>query len=255
MTKTNACNRDRFRALFAVEKPILGMLHLKGESDGDVFERAKREIDKLREGGVDAVVVENYYGTPDQVAAVLAYLQSANAGVVYGVNLLDDDQKGFAYAAQYGASFLQLDSVAGHVPPDDDQRFADTLAGWRASTDAVLLGGVRFKYQPVLSGRSQEEDLHLGMQRCDAIVVTGEGTGKETPLSKIRAFRDTIGGFPLIVGAGTTPESCASQLAIADGAIVGSYFKQDHVAEGELDPTNIRVFMEAVKRVRESEGR
>ena len=32
------------------------------------------------------------------------------------------------------------------------------------------MGGVRFKYQPVNSGRSTEEDLKICMNRCDAIL-------------------------------------------------------------------------------------
>lgn len=241
---------EAFRTAFSVDKPILGMLHLMGDSDRDVFDRAKREIDLLFENGVDAVVVENYFGTPDQMAQVLAYLQAQRPIPIYGVNVLDDDEKGFAYAARYGASFLQLDSVAGHLPPDEDARFAETLAAWRASTSAVLLGGVRFKYQPVLSGRSVEEDLRLGMERCDAIVVTGEGTGMDTPIEKIEAFRVVIGDFPLIVGAGTTPASCAEQLAIADGAIVGSYFKRAHQAKDEIEASHVRAYMEVARQVR-----
>ena len=52
----------------------------------------------------------------------------------------------------------------------------------------MLLGGVRFKYQPVHSGRTLEEDLRIGMERCDAIVCTGEGTGIPTPLGKVEEF-------------------------------------------------------------------
>ena len=116
-----------------------------------------------------------------------------------------------------------------------------------------LLGGVRFKYQPVRSGRSVEQDLMLGKQRCDAVVVTGAGTGINTELEKIRLFREVLGDFPLIVGAGMTEENFREQLSIADGAIIGSWFKRDGITEAPVDPERVRRFMEIVREMRKTE--
>ena len=113
-----------------------------------------------------------------------------------------------------------------------------------------VLGGVRFKYQPVLSGRSVEEDLRLGMERCDAIVVTGAGTGINTELDKIKAFRQVTGSFPLVVGAGLTAETVREQLTYADGAIVGSWFKEEGKAVNPLDPQRVERFMGEVRALR-----
>lgn len=113
-------------------------------------------------------------------------------------------------------------------------------------TNALVLGGVRFKYQPYCSGRSLEEDLNIGMTRCDAIVVTGAGTGMETSMDKIIQFRQIIGDFPLVIGAGMTPENCAERMRVADGAIVGSYFKDTYTDIGEVDASHVRTFMEAI---------
>lgn len=74
------------------------------------------------------------------------------------------------------------------------------------------------------------------MSRCDAIAVTGEGTGKTTPMEKIRQFRNIMGDFPLVVGAGMTPDTCAEQFSVADAAIVGSYFKQGYLDDGYVEP-------------------
>jgi predicted TIM-barrel enzyme len=113
-----------------------------------------------------------------------------------------------------------------------------------------LLGGVRFKYQPVLSPRSVEEDLQVGMERCDAIVVTGKGTGLPTELDKIKYFREIINDFPLIVGAGLNLDNCIEQLSIADGGIVGSYLKEGHIDSGYVSPIYVNVFAEKVKSLR-----
>ena len=93
--------------------------------------------------------------------------------------------------------------------------------------------------------------MELALKRCDAIVVTGAGTGLDTGLEKIRTFGRLIAGrAPLIVGAGLTAETAATQLALADGAIVGSYFKEGHNAENELCPAHVADFMAAVRQAR-----
>jgi uncharacterized protein len=145
---------------------------------------------------------------------------------------------------------MQVDSVAGHLTPELDQAFAAMVEGYRALGKVLVLGGVRFKYQPVLSGRSLEADLRLGMVRCDAIVVTGEGTGMETSLEKVQQFRKVLGDFPLIVGAGMSLENCAQQLTLTDGAIVGSFFKDTYRDTGDVKAQHVRWLMGAVQTLR-----
>lgn len=239
---------NKVQALFGDKKFILAMLHLKGSSDSEVLERAKREIEIYRANRVDAVVVENYFGSPAQVESVLHYLDSQNINIIYGINLLDDDQKGFELAKKYHARFIQLDSVAGHLTPEDDSAFEQFIAQQRLESDIAVFGGVRFKYQPYKSGRSLEEDLTLGMQRCDAIVVTGDATGEETSVNKIREFKAIIGDFPLIIGAGITVDNCQQQLALASGAVVGSYFKDTFKDTGNVCAEHVIQLMTEVKQ-------
>jgi len=195
--------------------------------------------------GVEAVMVENYFGSADDCERVLAWLQEAQLPLRYGVNILGDFERAFRLSARYGASFVQMDSVCGHLRPEQEKKYLlDRLAEARAMADVVLLGGVRFKYQSVRSGRPLEEDLRLGMERCDAIVVTGEGTGMATPQEKIAEFRSILGDFPLIVGAGVTIDTVGESLRMGDGVIVGSYFKKDHRDIGDVEPAYVQAFMD-----------
>lgn len=245
-------NPAGFLSTLGHANPVLAMLHLKGTSPADRLDRARREIDTLWEGGVDAVIVENYFGDGDDVVAVCDYLRADARDVVFGVNVLEDDWRAFSIANEFGARFIQLDSVAGHLPEEQDRDFAARLAEERSATGAYVLGGVRFKYHPHLSGRSVEEDLRLGIERCDSIVVTGQGTGQVTPLSKLERFRSIVGPTtPLIVGAGVTPQNCARQLAVADAAIVGSSLKDTLTAEGDVDEDRVRELVRAVRALRE----
>lgn len=229
--------------VFGVGKPIIGMLHLSGYGRDEVMEIARREIKILYSSDVDAILVENYYGNHADVENALQYLQENYSNRVYGVNVLDDPDVAFDLARKYGARFVQIDSVCGHALPQHDAELAKYLDHLRGDRDIFLLGGVRFKYTQHLSGRSLEEDLKLGMERCDAIVVTGAGTGISTDLEKIKTFRAILGDFPLIVGAGMTAETAQEQLAYSDGAIVGSYFKEFGEAEYPVDEERVKEFI------------
>lgn len=239
-----------FLSLFRQPKPILGMLHLKGDSDADVKERLKREVDLYVSGGLDAIIVENYFGRYHHMEQALEYVRQQNLEIPYGVNCLNVDIMGVELAQRYQAAFVQLDSVIGHVRPRDEETIEAFLDICRKKYNVMVLGGVRFKYQPVLSENPLEVDLKLAKHRCDAVCVTGDATGQETSLDKIRTFRSALGDFPLIVGAGVTPENMKDQFMYADGAIVGSYFKHNYKDHGEVSGEHVKAIVDSVKRIR-----
>lgn len=238
-------------SLFQKKKPIIGMIHLKGNNEKEIFEQAKKEIDIMITNGIDGLMLENYYGNYYNLEQILDYVSKEKLGVPYGVNCLNVDALGFELATNYHTQYLQLDSVVGHVKPRDEASLDAFFKMYRAKCPAYLIGGVRFKYQPVLSAHSVEEDLRIGMTRCDAIAVTQDATGQETSMEKIKQFRNTIGSFPLVIAAGMTLENAKMQLAIGDMAIIGSYFKDNYKDHGDVSAEHVRNFMEVVDRVRE----
>lgn len=244
-----------FLELFPVKKPVIGMLHGRGEGDARILDIAKQELEMFQAGGIDGVIVENYFCSPKQAEMMLDWTAKNHGNLVYGVNLLRDNALNFSLAAAYGCAFMQIDSVCGHVPPEEDKALKEFLRRGREHSGALLIGGVRFKYQPYRSGRSLEEDLRLGMERCDALAVTGDFTGEETDFSKIQTFRTILGDFPLVVAAGLTAAGVERQLAVSDACITGSYFKRNHDAKEEMDAANIAEFMRAVRSLREKEAR
>ena len=219
----------KFETLFKGNKPLIGMIHTGCMQGEDMLDTAKREIEIYLKYGL-CPLVENYFGTSADCEKVLVWLQEYHPKAVYGVNILGDAEEAFLLARAYGAKFIQIDSVCGHLDPERDGEYAEKLKAMRKKTDVVLLGGVRFKYQPIRSGRSIKEDLLLGMERCDAIVCTGEGTGIPTPIGKVREFKSMLKDFPVIVGAGVTIDSAGETYSVADGVIVGSWVKDNHDA-------------------------
>lgn len=228
------------------KKPIIGMLHLKGETDEEVLELAKQEIDTYYKSGIDAIIVENYFGTYHHMVKVLEYLhKNYKDRLVYGVNCLYQNTMTFELAIKYEAAFVQIDAISGHVKPREDISYHEFIKLYRTRYNGLILGGVRFKHCPYESGRSLEEDLKIALTRCDAIAVSQDETGQETSMEKISKFREIIGDFPLIVGAGMTAENCKKQLEVADGGIIGSYFKDTYEAHGIVDPTHVKAVLDA----------
>ena len=237
-----------FADVFQKSKPVIGMLHLGGETPSEVVDIAKREAEIMYEAGVAAVLVENYFGDRIDVENTLKMLQKEFSGCVYGVNILGSFTKSYDLALAYGAKFMQVDSICGHLPPEEEPAFVQMIEENRKKGELFVLGGVRFKYQPVLSRRPLPRDLEHGRRLCDAIVVTGDATGMDTGMGKISEFRRLLGDFPLIVGAGLTAETCVEQLSVADGGIVGTYFKENGVTKRPMDPVRVNEFMETVRK-------
>jgi predicted TIM-barrel enzyme len=242
---------NRFGETFITPKPVLGMLHLAGDGRDAKLAQAEEEARILTGEGIDGLVIENYFGDAEDVERALERICRLDLGTKIGVNVLRDDASAFALAGRYPVDFIQVDSVAGHLPPEADAPFAAELARQRAAVRASLLGGVRFKYKPVLSGRPEKEDVRIGAARCDALVVTSDATGQPTDMDKVARFRAaTDGTAPLLIGAGLTEANAREQLGLADGAIVGSWFKHDHRDSGRVDAAHVAGLMRVVRLVR-----
>lgn len=228
-------------------KPIIGMIHLAGNDSA--VARALTEVELYAYLGLAGCIVENYHGGIDDVEAVLKALQNNRPeNFEIGINILPNEYKeAFELADRYNASFIQLDAVAGKYLGhkfDNDE--------YQTSRDSYpniqVLGGVWPKYYTPVKGSDLVIDVMKGKYSCDAVVCTGSGTGKETPIDKLQSFKKILINKPLIVGAGVTKDNVLAQLSIADGAIVGSAFKPGGVTSARIDVGLIQDFMEVVKQ-------
>ena len=231
-------------------KPIIAMLHLKGNSDEEIMERIMKETEIYFRNGIDAVLVENYFGNIKNCIQALEYLHKNMPDKMFGVNILGDYKKAFELAGKYDADFIQIDSVCGHLTPEQDSPYADELMTLMEDRTFQVLGGLRFKYQPIRSGRTLEKDAELARQRCDALVTTGEGTGKNCPTEKLFEFRKVLKDFPLIVGAGVTAGNVCEKLEYVDGVIIGSWLKEGHNDYGDVCEEYVKEFMDKVVECR-----
>lgn len=229
------------------ETPVIGMIHLAGDNP---VERALQELSIFEDEGVNGAIIENYHGSVTDVVRALEAASELKSKVILGVNILPNEfRHAFALAKEYGAAFIQLDYVAGEYK-EGILNFESYEKTRKTFPEILVLGGVWPKYYHPVQGSDLEADLKAGMRHADAIVVTGEGTGKETPIEKIQSFRNILGNYPLVVGAGITPENAYEQLLLVDGAIVGSSLKAGNDTQNPVDRAKVRELMDAVDETR-----
>ncbi len=70
----------------------------------------------------------------------------------------------------------------------------------------------------------------------DALCVSGLTAGAETDTQVLYRVKQAVGDTPVFVNTGVNPANVREQLAIADGAVVGTYFKVDGVFENPSRP-------------------
>lgn len=217
-------------------KSIFGMIHLYGINP---IERALEEIQIYQDEGVQGVIIENYHGSTGDVIDVLDSLKDTKIEI--GINILPNEYElAFELADKYG-SFIQMDYISGRYEKNTYLDIDHYMYYRNKYPTVSVLGGVWPKYYVPVKGSNLKEDLVKAKMLCDAIVVTGSGTGMETPIDKIKTFREIIGDFPLIIGAGVTSDNI-NQLEIANGAIIGSYFKNGNTTS-KVDRKLVRDFM------------
>ncbi len=236
--------RDRFAEVFGTEKPIIAMLHVWDEAPERQIDNTLRDLETLHPL-VDGLLVENYgWGYANNNRATQRAIDTIrlvsrrvvdNADIPVGVNLLPNDYEASLYAAQEtGARFIQMDHLVGDYTHCDSVDPQNLLIARLRHPEVVILGGIHPKYYELKEPEPKITDsARVASERGDGIVVTGAATGSETDFEELEEVRAVLNKTPLVIGSGLNVDNASKQLAIADGAIVGSAFKLLGVRPGE----------------------
>lgn len=263
------------RDLFGVEKSIIAMCHLRalpGDPEysaekglGWVIETARHELDALQSGGVDAVMFSNEFSRPYQtnVAPITVATMAAIIGelkpsirVPFGVNVLWDPVATIDLAVATGAQFVR--EIFTGV-------YASDFGLWNTSCgDSVRhlhnIGGssvkLIFNVVPEAASYMAQRDPGSIAQttvfnaKPDALCVSGAIAGAETSADVLKCVKAAVPHTTVFANTGVTTGNIMEQLAIADGAIVGTAFKRDGDTWNEVDPRRVKEFMDVVKAIR-----
>lgn len=227
-------------------KEILGMIHLAGPS---AIDKALEEIDIYERQGLYGVIIENYHGSINDVIYTLKALPETKLKI--GINILPNQiTEAFNIANDFNVDFIQFDFISGVYEPNIRLDIAEFTNCMIQSPNVFIMGGVWPKYYHPINGSKLLDDLNEAEMIGDGIVVTGEGTGMETSLDKIKIFRGFLDNKksekPLIIGAGLTKDNVKEQMKFGDGAIVGSAFKPYGQTHKMVDEELVKKFMDNV---------
>lgn len=261
--------------VFGVKKPVVAMLHLMalpGDPGYDtaggmkaIISRARAELEALQAGGVDSVMFSNEFSLPylTKTEPITAVSMARIIGELYdeisvpfGVNVLWDGIASIDLAHATGASFVREIFTGVYA---SDFGLWDTNVG-QAARHRARLGAQKVK---LLFNIVPESATYLAKRDIveltkttvfatlpDALCVSGLTAGAATDTEILTLVKGAAGAVPVFVNTGVRAENAGDQLSVADGAVVGTYFKKDGVFENAADQRRVEELMGVVKKMR-----
>ncbi|MBX9687693.1 MAG: BtpA/SgcQ family protein [Candidatus Obscuribacterales bacterium] len=264
--------------IFSTKKPVIGVIHLlalpgSARFDGQLdmtLARAEQEAAALASGGVDGIIIENFFDTPftksrvDTATACAMTLAAqkvkAISALPLGINVLRNDAKtALAVASVVGAQFIRVNVLTGAMLCDQGiiEGEAHDLMLYRRQLGMdrkiAVFADVMVKHAVPLGQWSDIKQQALDTVKramADAIIVSGKATGNAPDLEDIKAVRQVLPETPILVGSGSSKENAAQMLAYADGIIVASTLKRQGILENPIDVERTRSLVDAVKSKR-----
>jgi uncharacterized protein len=220
----------------------------------------------LLEGGVDALLVENWGdapfaagrvepGTVAAMAAIVSEIRRTWSEAPLGINVLKNDGRAaLAVACAVGARFIRVNVHAGAVLADQGIVQSDAYHVLRdrrlLAADVAIFADVGGKHAVPLAPLETEQLARDLVHRAlaDVLVVSGPATGQPTSLADVKRVHGAVPGTPLVVGSGVTPDTVGECLSIADAAIVGTWLKRDGDVNQLVDPDRVRRLVGAARQ-------
>ena len=226
-----------------------GTMGYRGSME-EIIVKAIADAKTLEAAGCTAIIVENMGDSPfgitldeEQIVALAIASDRVKQEVSIPVGIdaaFNDYRTNFAIAKAVGATFVRIpvfvDTVefyGGIINP-----VAREAIAYRKFLDCehvAILADIQVKHSHMLLPEIAIEDSAKAAQDCgaDAIIVTGQYIGSETPIDIIKKAKKVI-ALPLIEASGVKPENIKEQLEIANGAIIGSSLKEGGILSNPI---------------------
>lgn len=258
--------------IFKTPNPIIGVVHLLplptsprwGGSFKTVIDRAEQEITALASGGVDGVIIENFFDAPFTKNQVDPAVVSAMTLIVQrlknlvslpmGINVLRNDaQSAIAIATCVQAQFIRVNVLTGVMATDQGliEGQAHQLLRYRRElgSDVKIFADVLVKHARPLGTpnltTAVQETINRGL--ADSVILSGWATGSPPTLEDLELASAAANGTPVFIGSGASWENISTLMQAADGVIVSSSLKRRGRIEQPIDPTRVSQFVEAAR--------
>ena len=259
--------------LFKTRSPIIGVVHLLplptsprwGGNLKAVIDRAAQEATAHASGGVDGIIVENFFDVPFTKNQVDPAVVSAMTVVVQriqnlvtvpiGLNVLRNDAiSAMAIATIVKAEFIRVNVLTGVMATDQGliEGEAHKLLRYRRElgSDVKILADVLVKHARPLGSVNLTNAVKDTIERglADAVILSGWATGSPPTLEDLELAKAAANDTPVFIGSGANWENIATLMQAADGAIVSSSLKRHGRREQTIDPIRVSQFVEAARR-------
>lgn len=229
-------------------RPFIGMVHLLplpgspmgAQSLDVVIQRAVSDATALAVAGVDAIIIENYGDSPFAAGSVAPYtvaamtavvlaVRAVSPGVYLGINVLRNDaMAAVSIAAATGAAFIRVNVHVGAMVTDQGVitgRARETLLErTRLGAPVGIVADVHVKHASPLGSESIEQCGADTWSRggVDGLIVSGDGTGRETSFDDVERLVTAVPSAPIWIGSGVTEANITRMATVARGVIVGT---------------------------------
>ena len=261
------------KQIFNTTQPIIGVVHLLplptsarwGGSLSAIIDRAEQEAVALVSGGVDGIIVENFFDAPFPKSRVDPAVVSAMTTVVsrlmelvslpIGINVLRNDSlSAMAIASCTGAAFIRVNVLSGVMATDQGliEGCAYELLRYRRElgSHVKIMADVLVKHAQPLSSSDLINALRETIDRglADAAIISGVATGSPPTLEDLKQAKAAAGGVPIVIGSGANFDNIGSLMQYADGVIVSSSLKRQGKIENSIDPIRVSQFVETIRQ-------
>ncbi|NJK41105.1 MAG: BtpA/SgcQ family protein [Acaryochloridaceae cyanobacterium SU_2_1] len=259
--------------IFKSSHPIIGVVHLLplptsprwGGSLKAVIARAEQESAALAAGGVDGLIIENFFDAPFTKGSVDPAVVSAMSLVIQrvknlvplpiGINVLRNDPcSAMAIATCVEAQFIRVNILTGVMATDQGliEGQAHQLLRYRRElgSNVKIFADVLVKHARPLGSTHLTTEVRETIERslADAIIISGWETGSPPSLTDLELATDAAQGIPVFIGSGATWENIPHLMQAANGAIVSSSLKRHGQIDQPIDPIRVSRFVEAMRR-------
>lgn len=260
------------KQIFRTPNPIIGVVHLLplptsprwGGNLKAVIDRAEQEATALASGGVDGIMVENFFDAPFTNTQVDPAVVSAMTLVVdrvmnlvtlpVGINVLRNDaHSALAIASCVKAQFIRVNVLTGVMATDQGliEGQAHQLLRYRRElgSDIQILADVLVKHARPLGSPNLTTAVQDTIERglADAVILSGWATGSPPSLEDLELAKAAASDTPVFIGSGANWENISTLMQAADGVIVSSSLKRHGRIDQPIDPIRVSQFVEAAR--------
>ena len=266
---------------FGTDKPIIAVLHIRampgsprfGKEDvgtlREIIDIARRDLNFLQAGGVDAIDFANEYDIPrygnkeypNHKTAIMSRIIGEiynDIRVPYGVNIASDVTATLDLAKATESTFIRS-TISGAFAgvggiTSNDYGPVSRHQMYLGLDDLKIFTSMNPERCKDIVERSVEERVRSLKFNCApaGICVGGAAAGTYSDVDLLKEVKKYAGDTPVMCNTGMRAETVADLLEISDGGFVGTTFKKNGEFFETVDPQRVKDFMAAAKKARGS---